>query len=154
VAPAAAWATANEAPSRLRQRGQPAFAPAGTGSRLEARPRTLPHCEQAPARLNQAVADFPDTMSPRGVAAPHHCAVDDLRAQDTSGMRESLRLTRPVPLRVGSPSVAQRSSDTHPGQPSIGHGAVGGSWTSSPVSGRSPRRARSTHGLESEFRCD
>ena len=154
MAPAAASATANEAPSRLRQRGQPASAPAGTGARLEARPRMLPHCEQAPARPNRAVVDFPDTMFPRGVAAPHPCAAYELRTRDTGGMRESLRLTRPVPLRVGSPSVAQRSSTAHHGPTSIGRVAVGGSWTSSPVSGRSPMRARSTQGLESEFRCD
>jgi hypothetical protein len=154
VAPAAAWATANEAPWRLRQRGQLAVALAGTGARLEARPRTLPHCEEAPARPSQAVMDFSDTISLRGVAALQPCAVYDLRTQGTGEMRESLRLTKPAPLRVGSPSVAQRlrphipvrrPSDVWPSEDREHRG---------PVSGRSPMRTRSTHGLESEFRYD
>jgi hypothetical protein len=74
--------------------------------------------------------DFSDTMSLRGVAALHPCAVYDLRTQDTGGMHESLRLTKPAPLRVRSPSVAQRLSAAHPGRTSIGRVAVGGSWTS------------------------
>ena len=130
MAPAAAWVTANEAPSRPRQRDQLASALAGTGARLEARPRTLPHREEAPARPGRAVMDFSDTMSPRGVAALQPCAVYDLRTQGTGGMRESLRLTEPAPLRVDSPSVAQRLSAAHPGRTSIGRVAVGGSRTS------------------------
>src|SRR5688500_13714427 len=74
--------------------------------------------------------DFSDTMSLRGVAALYPCAVYDLRTQDTGGMHESLRLTKPAPLRVRSPSIAQRLSAAHPGRTSFGRVAVGGSWTS------------------------